>query len=162
VTSIAVDLQPSGYDETAGRLFVKRVVDGLETNPGVESVSLAAFLPVTLVDGAVRQFTIEGYAARADEDLSFLYNIVSPEYFSTLRIPLVSGRAFEERDDESATPVAIVNETLARRMWQTPEAAIGKRLRSGGDWRTIVGVVRDIKYARLTEEPRPYVYFPFL
>ena len=85
-----------------------------------------------------------------------------PEYFRTLRIPMVSGREFERRDDEKATSVAIVNETLARRMWQTPDAAIGKRFKSGGDWLTIVGVARDVKYARLTEEPRPYFYLPFL
>ena len=56
-----------------------------------------------------------------------------------------------------------MNETLARRMWQTPENAIGKRLRSGtGEWREVIGVARDVKYARLPEEPRPYVYFPLL
>ena len=57
----------------------------------------------------------------------------------------------------------MVNETLARRMWQTPANAIGKRLRSrSGDWRTVIGVARDVKYARLSEEPRPYVHFPLL
>ena len=63
----------------------------------------------------------------------------------------------------TAQPAVIVNETLARRMWQTPDNAIGKRLRSGtGAWRTVIGVARDLKYARLSEAPRPFVYYPLL
>ncbi|MGH9200320.1 MAG: FtsX-like permease family protein [Vicinamibacterales bacterium] len=89
-------------------------------------------------------------------------NIVTPGYFRTLRITLIAGRDFERRDDPDSRRVAIVNETLARRMWQTPEGALGQRIKfGGGDWRTIVGVARDLKYARVTEEPRPYVYLPF-
>jgi predicted permease len=161
VSSVAIDLRPSGYDEAGGRTFIDRFFDAMRASPGVESVSLAERLPLSLVDGAVRRVTIEGYEPRQDEDLSFLYNTVSQDYFRTLRIPLVSGREFDRRDDQRATGVAIVNETLARRMWQTPEAAIGKRLKSGGDWLTIVGVARDVKYARLTEGPRPHLYLPY-
>jgi predicted lysophospholipase L1 biosynthesis ABC-type transport system permease subunit len=58
--------------------------------------------------------------------------------------------------------VAIVNETMARRFWATPAQAIGQRIRiDGGAWRFVVGVARDIKYARVTEDPRPYLYLPF-
>ena len=57
--------------------------------------------------------------------------------------------------------VAIVNETMARQFWGTPDGALGKRMRlGGGDWRTVIGVARDIKYARVTEDPRPHVYRP--
>ena len=70
-----------------------------------------------------------------------------------------AGREFAESDDASSPQVAIVNETLARRFWDSPEGAIGKRLStSPGEWRTIVGVARDLKYSRLTEPSRPYVY----
>ncbi|MEO8678681.1 MAG: ABC transporter permease [Vicinamibacterales bacterium] len=162
VSSVAVDLEPSGYDSQSGRELVTRLFDAFAASPEVESASVAAFLPLTLVDGASRRVTIEGYEPRSDEDLSFLYNVVSADYFRTLRVPIISGRPFERRDDEHATGVTIVNETLARRMWQTPEAALGKRLKSGGDWLTIVGVAQDLKYARLTEAPRPYFYLPFL
>ena len=57
----------------------------------------------------------------------------------------------------------IVNETLARRFWQTPDNAVGKRLRSGSnEWRNVIGVARDLKYSRLSEGPRPFVYYPLL
>ncbi len=93
----------------------------------------------------------------------FLYNIVSPDYFRTLRIPLLAGRDFTRTDDAGAQPAVIVNETLARRFWQTPENAVGKRFRSGSDeWRNVIGVARDLKYSRLSEAPRPFVYYPLL
>jgi putative ABC transport system permease protein len=79
-----------------------------------------------------------------------------------LQIDLLAGRDVEPGDDPSGQPVVVVNETMARRFWKTPEAAVGRRLKvdGTGEWRTIVGVVRDIKYTRLNEEPRPYLYAP--
>jgi hypothetical protein len=91
-------------------------------------------------------------------------NTVGSDYFRTLRIPLMAGRSFEDRDDESASPVAIVNNTLAERFWGGAASAIGKRIRvaGAGDWRTVIGVAADVKYARINETPRPYIYLPFL
>jgi macrolide transport system ATP-binding/permease protein len=163
VSSVAIELHSNGYDEQKGRVFFQSLLDSIGSESGVEGVALASSLPLTLVDGPVRGVVIEGYSSRSDDDLAFLHNIVTPGYFQTLRIPLVAGRDFERRDDPASARVAIVNETLARRMWETPEGALGRRIKmAGGDWRTIVGVARDLKYARLTEEPRPYVYLPFL
>jgi predicted permease len=163
VSSVAVDLQPNGYDEARGRVFFESLLDAIAADAGIDAVSLASYLPLTLVDTAQRGLVIEGYSPRPDEDLALLHNIVGPDYFRTLRIGLIAGRDFERRDGPESPRVAIVNETLARRMWQTPEGALGRRIKiAGGDWRTIVGVARDLKYARVTEEPRPYVYLPFL
>jgi cell division protein FtsX len=75
----------------------------------------------------------------------------------------MAGREFTRRDDERATPVVVVNETLARAMWQSPADALGKRLRTlDGEWHTVVGVAADVKYSRVNEKPRPYVYFHLL
>lgn len=164
VTALSLDLSAAGYDEARGRTFLDRLLTVLRAEPNFTSVSLATRVPLSLVDGPSRPIVIEGYSPRTDEDLSFLYNIVSPEYFATLRIPLLTGRDFAPTDDAASTPVVLINETLARRMWETPADAIGKRLRSSADttWREVIGVVRDVKYSRLTEEPRPYFYLPLL
>ena len=75
----------------------------------------------------------------------------------------MAGREFEDRDDETAAPVAIVNTTLAQRFWGGAANAIGKRIRvADGDWRTVIGVAADVKYSRINEAPRPYFYLPFL
>jgi hypothetical protein len=110
-----------------------------------------------------RRVAIEGYEPRRDEDVAFLSNVVSADYFRTLRINLTAGRPFDDRDDQNAAPVAIVNATLAQRFWGGAQNAIGKRIRvADGEWRTVVGVAADIKYIRINEPPRPYFYLPFL
>jgi predicted permease len=164
VTAMSIDLQTAGYTDDTGHVAITRLLDAMATEPAFESSSLALLAPLTLVDGGARAITIEGYTPRADEDMIFLTNTVGPSYFQTLRIPLLAGRDFSRTDDASAVPAVIVNETLARRMWQTPDNAIGKRVRAGAasPWRTVVGVARDVKYSRLSEPPRPYVYYPLL
>ena len=68
--------------------------------PRSQARRLAMNVPMSLVDGGSRAVTIEGYAPRADEDMMFLYNVVSPDYFQTLRIPLLAGREFARTDDD--------------------------------------------------------------
>ena len=163
VTSVSIDLQTAGYDATRGQVAITRLLDAMATEPAFESASLALNVPLSLVDNASRVTNVEGYAPRSDEDMLFLYNVITPEYFRTLRIPVLAGRDFARTDDANATPAVIINETMARRFWQTPENAIGKRLRSGtAEWRAVVAVVGDLKYSRLSEAPRPFVYYPLL
>jgi macrolide transport system ATP-binding/permease protein len=163
VVSLTVDPAAQGYDEARGRVFYERLLDAARADASIESASLARTFPMSLVDGMRQTVAVEGYQPQVDEDLVFLFNVVAPDYFRTLQIDLVTGRDFERRDDPSSTPVVIVNETLARRFWNSTAHAIGKRVRvSGGEWRTVIGVARDVKYARINEDPRPYVYLPFL
>src|SRR5262249_31050243 len=97
-----------------------------------------------------------------DEDLAFLSNTVGPDYFRTLRIRVMAGRAFEDRDDDAAAPVAMVNSTLAQRFWGSASMAVGKRIRvEDGEWRTVIGVPADIKSVQLSDPPRAYVSLPF-
>ena len=163
VTSVAFDLQPGGYDEPRGLVFVNRLLDALGSDAMFDGVTLAKYVPMSLVDTDPRTATIEGYAPKPEEDMGILHNVVGPGYFSTLRIPILAGREFTRRDDRGGVPAVIVNETFARRMWQTPENAVGKRLRTlTSDWLQVIGVAGDVKYSRLSEEPRPYMYFPLL
>jgi predicted permease len=163
VISIALDLKPSGYDEPRGRVFFDDLLESIRAEPGVDSATLAANHPMTLVDSGAQRVWIDGYEARPEEDLTFLSNTVGPDYFTTLKIRLVAGREFGRRDDRDAEPVAIVNETMARRFWSDPARAIGQRVRhASGGWRSVVGVAADLKYSRINEEARPYVYVPFL
>ncbi len=161
VASVSFDLRPSGYDRERGRAFYQRLLDTVRAEGGVESAALTATLPLTLVDGNSVDTLVEGYQASQGEDLRVLINTISADYFNTLRIALVAGRDFAGADSADSLPVVIVNETMARQFWEAPDNALGKRLRlGGGDWRTVIGVARDIKYARVTEDPRPHVYRP--
>jgi predicted permease len=162
VAALAVDVGQNGYHERRGRRFYRDLLEAARAQAGVEAATLAAFTPMNFLATPSRHVEIEGHVPRRGEDLAFLYNSVGPGYFRTLRIPLLAGRAFEDQDDETAAPVAVVNETLARTFWGGAAGALGKRLRvAGGGWRTVIGVAADLKYLRIDEEPRPYVYLPF-
>jgi predicted permease len=166
VASLLLDVRSAGYDEERGRAFQDRVTRDLQAMDGVETVSLLDIPLLMLWELSGRPFTVEGQQARRGDDREFGFNVVSPQHFATLRIPLVAGRDFDAHDDRASRPVVIVNETLATTFWGTPQNALGRRLQSRAwvtdvpQWFTIVGVARDIKYTRLTEQPRPYVYFP--
>src|SRR4029453_12518447 len=93
----------------------------------------------------------------------FFLRITNQVYFRTLRITIVAGRPFEDRDDERSAPLVIVNANLAERFWGSPASPLGSRRRvADGEWRTVVGVAADVKYSKITDPPRPYFYLPFL
>jgi predicted permease len=162
VTWVSLNLQQHGYDERRGRVFYRKLLDNLRSDAGFESATLAGTTPLGIIEVPGERLDIDGYEPKRGEDVAAQYNTVAPDYFRTLRINLVSGREFEDLDNESGALVAIVNRTFAERFWGDTESAIGKRFRmAGGDWRTVVGVAADLKYARLNESPRPYFYLPF-
>ena len=88
-------------------------------------------------------------------------NIVGPDYFHTMNTPVIEGREFSPADTAASQPVAIVNQTFARRYLSAgARSAVGKRLQVHGEWRIVAGVVRDSKFYSLDEKPRPWVYSP--
>ena len=163
VTSIGVDVKQNAYDESRGRVFYRKLLDAARAKPGIESATLAAYTPLGFLDTPARRVMVESYVPQRGEDLAFMSNTIGPDYFRTLRINLAAGRGFEDRDDETAAPVVIVNNTFAQRFWGGAPNALGKRIRvADGDWRTVIGVAADVKYSRINESPRPYFYLPFL
>jgi putative ABC transport system permease protein len=106
---------------------------------------------------------VDGALPRSGADAPVaLTNSATPGYFQTLRIPLVAGRDFDDRDAATAPPVAIVSAALAQREWPG-QLAIGRRVRMEGDsvWRTVVGVVREVKHLTLTDVPPGTIYAPY-
>ena len=143
--------------------FFRRVVERLNQVPDVESVATTYSLPMSTVALAWEPIAIEGYVPMSAQELIISnVRIVSPDYFRTMRIPLLRGRYFDEHDTKGATETVIVDETLAERFWPN-EDPIGKRLQRGGSdtWRTVVGVISDAKQYSSEKEPPIAVYFPF-
>jgi predicted permease len=90
------------------------------------------------------------------------WQIVAPDYFTAMRIPLVAGRFLTEDDDARAPGAILFNETLAKRAFGSAREAVGQRVMMGGDttWRTIVGVVGDVRHRGLSADARPELYLP--
>jgi predicted permease len=162
VVIASFDLRTQGYTEARSRAFYEQVTERVAALPGVDGVTLARGVPLS-GDGGRRRAGVEGYEAQLGEDMEFHFNVVGPEYFDVMRVPLVGGRGFTAADRDGAPQVAVVNESFAARYWPG-QGPIGKRLTafSGATDIEVVGVARDGKYQTLTEAPLPYIYRPFL
>jgi predicted permease len=147
-----------GYSRAQGIAFHRQVLSKLENLPGVESVTLADFSPLsfTLHSDIVE---VDGYTPQIGESMEIDRAIVGPNYFRTLRTPLIAGREFAEQDGEKSQPVAIVNQELCDRYWPGQDA-LGKRIHVWGEWYTVVGVVGNGKYRRLVYAAEPMVFLP--
>ena len=162
VLVMSADVSLSGYNKERGLRFYSELLERVKLLRGVEAVSLAAQVP--LGGGISSPLKAEGYAPKPGEDMSSDFNIIGPDYFRTMKIPLLHGREFGPSDTTTAPQVVIINETAARRFWPD-QNAVGRRLTLGRapdeEVREIVGVVKDSKYRRLNDEARPAVYAPF-
>jgi len=162
---LVATLDPSlhGYDRSRGWQFYTSLLDRVRAIPGVKSVTLAATVTPNL-GGMVIQDTVEvaGRATRSDA-IEIELNRVGPDYFATVGMPLLRGRDFTAQDRQGAPDVAVVNDTMARQLFPN-EDPLGKRFRFGdeGPFTEIVGVVADGKYRSLREDPKPFLYTPFL
>src|SRR5215469_3234966 len=154
-----LNLFAAGYNQQQARNFEDELMDRLQALSGVESAAYGRIPPFSYVMYSSAFIKVSGYEPRPDEQPSAEYNEVSPGYFSTLGIPLVSGREFSRNDDETAQPVAIVNETMAAQFWRG-EDPVGKLLQVKDRALRVIGVARSAKYRSFVETPRPFFYVP--
>jgi len=163
VANFSMDPHHVGYNETQGRQFYQELLRRVRALPEVESAGLA-------ISGPLSPFTLpmqvqpQGYAPPKGQSApTVFYDIVSPGFFQTLRIPLLRGRQFLPSDNQNAPLVAIVNQSLAERYWpgQNP---IGKKIQRMADpahWVEVVGLLKDVTYLAIPESRQPYLFFPF-
>ncbi|MCA1816326.1 MAG: ABC transporter permease, partial [Acidobacteria bacterium] len=144
--------------------FYAQLAERVSRLPGVEAVGVTSVLPVSgNFDG--RTVEIEGRAYGAGEQPDAENYFVSPGYLRAMSVPLVRGREFNEADTKDSQPVAVVSRTFAREQWGDADP-IGKRLRyydpyaKGKPWRTVVGVVADVKLTRLDAKDAGGLYVP--
>jgi macrolide transport system ATP-binding/permease protein len=156
-----VDLFGSGYDAQRAEDFQKQLAVRLQTIPGIQSAAFAQFVPLGLLPPSSAPIAIEGYVPPPNEQPELEYNEVSPGYFATVGIPLVSGRDFTVADNNTSAPVAIVNTAMVSKFWDGKNAN-GRRLRLNGRWLQVVGVAQVSKYESVSEAPQPFFYVPLL
>jgi predicted permease len=166
VLTARLQVPSARYTQPQRLQFYDRLLGKLQAVPGVQSV--AAGYPLPLEGGDIGiSFEIEGRPTAPGDEPTEQLALVTPDFFRTLRIPILSGRAFTARDDSKATPVIIVNERFARKYFpgQNP---IGKHIKPGlGDGITpkamheVVAVVGNVKRRSLTAEAEPIYYVPY-
>ena len=139
------------------------IVDRLNSLPGVSSAAFGSEMPMEGFDSGWDQVLAEGktYAAGENPPL-YLYKYISPDYFRTAGTRIIAGREFSWTEAYGARPVGVVSENLAREIWGSPAAALGKRFRefASGPWREVIGVVQDIREQGVSEKAPEIVYWP--
>ena len=152
-----------GYDQKAIWRLFPELLRRIETQPGVRAAALTDEFPLTVSDLARGPVVKEGEAdPPPNQGVISDCTFVSPKYFDTMQTPLVLGRDFTERDTADASPVVIVNQEFARRLYGSAESALGRRFRfaQGTPLMEIVGVAKDGLYRSLYEDRRPYMFLP--
>ncbi len=152
--------QQQDHDVVRLKAFHREVENRVSRVPGVQAVTWASNMPFW--SSASRGVFIEGQEQRRkSETISTVTNTIDVDYFKTMQIPLLQGRAFTEGDQEGSLPVVVINEDLARRYWPNGNA-VGNHLRLSGDTvrRQIIGVVKTSNYTTLGEAPQPCLYLP--
>ena len=149
------DLTLQNYPDERRDAFRRELTSRIGAFPGVASVTLADLPPLsgTMVSNLVTTADERGHAMEARAYMSS----VGADYFSTLQIPVLRGRAIEPSDRRGAPHVAVVNETLAHRLWPDVDP-IGRTMLIDEQRVQVIGVARDAKYDEATEDPRPFIY----
>ncbi|MEP7343281.1 MAG: ABC transporter permease [Acidobacteriota bacterium] len=163
VLTLRTQLPRSKYGELPKRAaFYQQVLERVRALPGVTAAGYGTAVPLTW-KGGTSGFTVEGKEQGPGQDAN--NRQVTAGYLETMGVKLRQGRFFDEHDDAQSQPAAIINETMARQYWPG-ENAVGKRFKLGGTdstspWRTVVGVVGDVKEMGLEAPPKAETFYPF-
>ncbi len=154
---VSFDTTLLNYDEAKSETFYRELLRRVVSVPGVQRASVARFIPLGPAGDSV-PVIVEGQEPRPGQEGSPIgYNLVGPDYFQTMGIPLLRGRAFNAQDRSYAANVVIVNEVMAQRYWPNSEP-VGQQLRIRDQAFEVIGVAKSTKYRSVSEEPRPFLY----
>jgi len=163
VLNFTLDPNEIGYSRQQGLQFYTQLLERIESMPGVEAAGVAFSVPMGYYNDS-DWVEVPGYEVPHGQAQPITaYNIVTPGYFRTMRIPLLEGRDFTKADVENSAWVAIVNETMARKFWPN-QSAIGHEFKVAGDHLhslRVVGVVKNSRTQGLVGPIREYFYQPF-
>lgn len=168
VLTVRLSLTARQHADPAHRArLVTQVLERVRNLPGVESAGAVEYLPVSQEGYGVARVTAEGATVTPGEEPRATSHASSTGYLSTMRIPLAAGRDFTGREVEESSSVAIVSESLARRLWPG-ESALGRRLRTDrtaeGEWLTVIGVAGTVRpgvqTAGVDSWPADQLYLP--
>jgi predicted permease len=163
VLTMDISLPSIRYPDGATQAsFYKRLIEGIQTLPGVESAGYVSVLPLSQnFDG--RGLAVEDQPRPPGQEISVDLYVVTPSYLRAMGIRLISGRMLDDQDTQSSQPVALINERMANQLWPGQDP-LGKRIRFPGlpghalPWRSIVGVVGAVKQYGLDKQDNMQFY----
>jgi putative ABC transport system permease protein len=161
--AVTLTLPHSQYPTTAAQnALLERMLERVKNLPGISSAALISDTPLAGNNPTLEMVSDEHATQSSNAPLRAGFRVVSPAYFATAGIPVLRGRAFNTRDRTDSQPVAIVNETMARRVWGAGSAVTRRiRIKENSEWMNVVGVVPDVKQLGLKQEEGSALYIPY-
>ena len=162
VLNVSLDPGLQGYTQPRAEALCRELLRRTQTLPGVRSASLAFSIPLGYYNNGAPVYAGAQAPSLSHHVPGAGLNSISPDYFTTLRMRILEGRAFTDADTAASAPVAIVNQTMAERLWPHQDA-VGQRFSykaASGPFVTVVGVLRDAKLSNLLDAPGMYFYLP--
>ena len=161
--ALLVEVAVSGQGPQRQAIY-QALADRMRALPGVRDASVARVVPFPLNGGGATKVVLApGETPSPTAGTQVWFNVVDNAYFHVIGVPIMRGRAFDSRDTAAGQQVAIINQTLAKKLFGT-EDAVGQHMRLGNDKPVdveIVGVAHDGRYNGVTETPQPYLFLPF-
>ncbi|NIR42708.1 MAG: ABC transporter permease [Gemmatimonadetes bacterium] len=159
--TVSLRLSETRYPAERVSSFYDALYERLDALPGVTDVAAAAQVP--MLDGS-SSGTTQVESRTGIEETNVNRSMVTPSYFRVMDIPVLAGRSLTERDREGSAPAVAISEAMADQYWPD-EDPVGRRIKLGTadsdrPWRTVVGVVGDVRHERPQVEPRPWLYLP--
>ncbi|MEX2262610.1 MAG: ABC transporter permease [Bryobacteraceae bacterium] len=139
------------------RAYMRRLVSAVRVVPGIEAASITDALPLD----SNRSWSVRAKGQPPDQSQDALIKVIGPGLLETMQTPLIAGREFTDHDDTNSRPVALVNETLAERLWPGRDPLLGTLL-NGNRELQVVGVVADVRHLSVEESAGPEFYLPIL
>jgi predicted permease len=160
--NVGINPELQNYDRPRAEAFFRELLRRAKSLPGVESATVAFTVPLSYYSAGGSIYMEGQVLDRLHQAPSAGRNIVDPTYFSTMRTPVVAGRAFTDADTSSSQLVAVVNQSMAKALWPDQDPIGHKFSYKGekGPFVTIVGVARNTKTSDLLHEPRNFFYVP--
>jgi len=162
VLNVTLDPKQDSYNEAQTRQFYHELEVKVRAMPGVQSAALTSSVPISTFPSGQKIY-VENRLVVPDRPVPvILYDRIDPGYFETMSIPVLLGRGFLDSDNEAAPLVAVINQTMANRLWPG-EYPIGKRFSiksEAGPFLEVVGIARDSKYQSISEDAEPHFYIP--
>lgn len=162
VLNLTMETRTIGFDQPRAEQFFREMEDRVRVLPGVESVSVAASVPMGYSNEASHVFPEGQTQASKEAAPSAFFNVVDPAYFPTMRIPLLRGRIFTDQDTAKTPRVAVVSEAMANKLWPGQDP-VGKRFSDtapSGPFLEVVGIIKQGKYTDPVDTTTMYYYQP--
>src|SRR5947209_19666 len=157
VLTTFVDLVSAGYDLPRAKRFQEDLQDRIQSLPGVESAAMVRIRPFSYASYFTAPIVVDEYQPAPDEQPSAEYNQVSPGYFATMGIPILSGREFTRADTDKTFSAVVVTEQMVKKFWHGQDP-VGKRVLVKGKPMQVIGVAKDSKYSTFSENPKVFFY----